>query len=369
MSVDTRDVLEDLLKHASRFSESEGLLVMSVSSDYDYPICKPVCRIEEPLAYAAHDYYFTRLQYNVDVWNLPPQILRARLRRPIDAISEMIETRVRRWGWDYILTHDGMDRIGERLKSYEETKYHPFLDAFLSSHLEQNTTPDEIPAWLEDEAERCGVSPTMTPEDGARVLPERKRNWWMTPALAGAIPSVSTEEHQRFLRSIREMERLVQRLSRRDEPVEQHDRDEPRQASQPDENKGKVKGADRATPTRLVDQTEPLLGSVPPGDVGSAKTRLQAVTDDENPYFLLDGKPIPCKSEVMVHFVAELIEANGRNVAFSSWLKRHPEFEECRSNRGMSKLPKEILPFIDHGQGKAFRLNLEALAKPPGKVW
>jgi hypothetical protein len=97
--------------------------------------------------------------------------------------------------------------------------------------------------------------------------------------------------------------------------------------------------------------------------------RLQAVTDAENPHFLLDGKLVPCESEVMIHFVAELINANGRDVAFSGWLARRPEFVGSRSDREMKRLPKQIIPFIDHGQGRHFRLNLEALAKSPGKAW
>jgi hypothetical protein len=95
--------------------------------------------------------------------------------------------------------------------------------------------------------------------------------------------------------------------------------------------------------------------------------RLKAITDTKTPYFLLDGKPLPCSSEAAVHFVAKLIDADGSRVSFSEWVQSHPDFVSEKSNRVLDSLPREIQDLIERGQGKSPRLRVELLSSHPGK--
>jgi hypothetical protein len=101
----------------------------------------------------------------------------------------------------------------------------------------------------------------------------------------------------------------------------------------------------------------------PPSPNGqpSRQTRLQAILNRKPPFLMLDGQPYP-GTEVAVHFVAELIEANGRQVSFSQWVRDHSRFEGSQSDRVLRSLPAEILRFIERGgKGRQPRLKVEAL--------
>ncbi len=74
------------------------------------------------------------------------------------------------------------------------------------------------------------------------------------------------------------------------------------------------------------------------------QTRLRAVVDTDNPYFLLDETLISCRKEAAVHFVAAPIEANGSRVSFLEWLGSHPEFEGEKSERVLSCAAKKRSP-------------------------
>jgi hypothetical protein len=74
----------------------------------------------------------------------------------------------------------------------------------------------------------------------------------------------------------------------------------------------------------------------------------------------LDGKIVPCKKEVTVHFVAALIDADGGRVAFAEWVRKHSKFEGARSDRDL-KIPKEIGQFIERGKGRGARLKVDLL--------
>jgi hypothetical protein len=76
---------------------------------------------------------------------------------------------------------------------------------------------------------------------------------------------------------------------------------------------------------------------------------------------VLDGQPYPAP-EVAVHFVAELIEANGRSVSFAGWLKQRSDFERARLDRVMVKLDPRVLELIERGgKGKPYRLLVDKL--------
>src|SRR5262249_13524993 len=78
--------------------------------------------------------------------------------------------------------------------------------------------------------------------------------------------------------------------------------------------------------------------------------RLEAVLNADPPYLLLDGKRFDCKKEVAIHFVAELIKANGASVAFSRWLKDYPQFLGARSDRDLKHLPSEVKSLMENSR-------------------
>jgi hypothetical protein len=116
-------------------------------------------------------------------------------------------------------------------------------------------------------------------------------------------------------------------------------------------------------PQGLEIQPAPEPG--PNGDRESMKVlRLQAVTDVENPYLILDGIHYPVKKAVAVHYVDALIKANGYQVPFSSWLKGQPGFEGEVCTRALESLPECIRNLIDSSKGRAPRLKVELLEIP-----
>src|SRR5262249_45179455 len=127
-------------------------------------------------------------------------------------LPEMVETRFRLWGWDYALTPEGLKEISERVQGHRESTYIPLLDAALSRaygrHLKRHIGADN----LADKARALDIKPTMTPEEGDAVIWNRHRAWYMTPALAGAIPEISPDEHARFGDTVDELEREFCRL-------------------------------------------------------------------------------------------------------------------------------------------------------------
>jgi hypothetical protein len=119
----------------------------------------------------------------------------------------------------------------------------------------------------------------------------------------------------------------------------------------PDEQLGRVNPDLPAPPTRG--------GSDP--ESRPIQTRLRAVLDPDHPHFILDGKFIPAE-KVLVAYVNELIEANGRPVSFARWIEDKPEFEGATVTRVMNELPKEIQPFVERGRkGRPSRLKMELL--------
>jgi hypothetical protein len=62
------------------------------------------------------------------------------------------------------------------------------------------------------EAERLGIKSSMTPEEGERVIWDRHRDWYMSPALAERIPSVTLEEYGKLGSAVDELDRHIARL-------------------------------------------------------------------------------------------------------------------------------------------------------------
>jgi hypothetical protein len=226
VSRDPYYILEDIVRFAKRFSGWEGQLIERLPGD-PRPL-RPVYEFEEGLAFAALGLNQSYQEYRRRVAEPGTAAIPIGLRRAIDAIPEMIDARLCRWGWDFVLTPDGMKRIRERLEAHASTKKHPLLDAALSWRRGKNVALHRKADDLAGEAERLDIKPTMTPEEGERVTWDRHREWYMSPALAGAIPNVSIEEHEWLAGVVDELESLFRLLSPEQADLDaQDDRSEP----------------------------------------------------------------------------------------------------------------------------------------------
>ncbi len=64
---------------------------------------------------------------------------------------------------------------------------------------------------LADKARRLKIQPTMTPKEGERLIWGRHRDWYMSPALADAIPNVSSAERKQLTDAFDELDRQFRR--------------------------------------------------------------------------------------------------------------------------------------------------------------
>ena len=95
-----------------------------------------------------------------------------------------------------------MQELDQRLKAHKKAKYLPLLDAARSWRSARKVRKHLGADALADEAIRLSVPPTMTPEEGERVIWERHRQWYESPALGEDTPSFSSGEHEDLSRSI-----------------------------------------------------------------------------------------------------------------------------------------------------------------------
>lgn len=98
---------------------------------------------------------------------------------------------------------------------------------------------------------------------------------------------------------------------------------------------------------------------------GRKQTRLVAYLDGKTPYLVLDGEPLPTFDELVTHYVARLIKADGEAVSYAAFLRaddRFKGFERSALSKGMNKIPIEIFKHIERpGKGKPARLKVEDL--------
>ena len=193
------------------FLKSENLLFERSPLPDSYPFLEPLAYIEKGLAIAAVGFIQFHEEYKLRLAELALPPFSIGLRRAIDAIPELIDVRLRGWGWIFVRRPDAMKHIHQRLKAHEETKRYPCLDAALSWRLGKNVTRHEGADALADEAEALGIQPTMTPEEGEKSIWVRHRAWFICPALAAEIPKLSLEEHGRLANAVDELERLFKR--------------------------------------------------------------------------------------------------------------------------------------------------------------
>ncbi len=198
--------LVDILKHARRLLGSETLLTEHPPGPY--PFLEPLFRIEEGLASNGHWLNHFYLEYKVQLSELPANPFSIGLRRAIDRLPELVGMRFQNWGWIYALNPNGLQEIHDRLEAHRARTYLPLLDAALSWRLGKNLPRHEGA----DEAEKLGIKPTMTSEEGEKVIWDQHRVWYMTPALAGKIPVVSPEQHAQLGEVVDELERQFRRL-------------------------------------------------------------------------------------------------------------------------------------------------------------
>src|SRR5262245_24018412 len=116
-------ILEDIVKYARGFLRNETQLIEPPPGPY--PFFQPLCRIAEGLASHGHSTNHYCLEYKTQISELSTHPLSRALRRVIDRLPELIETRFRNWGWAYALTPDGLHEIRDRLRVHRESTYLP----------------------------------------------------------------------------------------------------------------------------------------------------------------------------------------------------------------------------------------------------
>ncbi|APW58787.1 hypothetical protein [Paludisphaera borealis] len=203
-------ILEDILKHARHFLGSETMLVERLPGPY--PFFQPLCQIEGGLASNGHWLNHFYLEYKDRLSQLPAHPFSIGLRREIDRLPDMVGRRFQNWGWTYALTTDGLQEIRDRLKAHREATYFPLLDAAFSWRLGINVAKHDGADKLADEAEMLGIKPTMTAEEGEKVIWDRHRIWFVTPALAEKAPILSLEEHAQLVEVVDELVRQFRLL-------------------------------------------------------------------------------------------------------------------------------------------------------------
>jgi hypothetical protein len=160
---------------------------------------------------------------------MKPKPFPIQIRREIDVIGETIRKHFLRWGWKYLLMPSGQDEVTARLQAHFSTKYRDLLDAAYSWRSGSNLRNHEAADHLANEAEMLGIEPSMTPEEGERVVWDRHRDWYMSPILGPSIPFVTAEEHSALREAFEKLSsyhaRLLspEELARRSERIESDD--------------------------------------------------------------------------------------------------------------------------------------------------
>jgi hypothetical protein len=201
----------------------------------DYPYLIPVWQIERYLAFNVIGFFQSHQEYRRDVDVISPHPFSVGIRREVDAIADMLEARLRQWNWCYIVKADGPKRAEERLKNHDETTFRPVLEAARSWRGAKNVSRHGKADEFYDEAVQRGIQPTLTPEEGERVIWDRHRAWFMSPALADQIPSVSYDEHGQLGRAVDELNELFHRLISPEQLREYAEQNEQEAGATPDQ--------------------------------------------------------------------------------------------------------------------------------------
>src|SRR5262245_43833168 len=113
-------ILADLVAFARQFRTHEIRLIEPVDPLSEFPINGPVYQIEQGFSGAAYRIFLHFEEYKARVAELPHNPFPLPLRRAIEAIPRLIESRFRRWGWDLsILNRDDFARLCDRCKADE----------------------------------------------------------------------------------------------------------------------------------------------------------------------------------------------------------------------------------------------------------
>src|SRR5262249_26170002 len=130
-------------------------------------------------------------EYGLVVADLSPHPFPVRLRRALDRVVELVIERIHRWGWEFVLSPNGLVLVDEKLKLHDETKYVSFLEAAVAWRSGKDVAPHaNADAWHR-EGELRGIKPAMTPDEGEKVIWDRQRDWYMSPVLADSLVQIS----------------------------------------------------------------------------------------------------------------------------------------------------------------------------------
>jgi hypothetical protein len=203
MSRDPYYLVKAMLECAHRFSGAESILLGPGSAPYPY--FDRVSNIEDALATAGFQIWKFNEEYKRVAAEMPTPPLTFRVRRALAALCEIVEKRLKRWRWKYILVDDGLTIIRQRYEVHETKVVEALLDAARSWRQGKDAEMHAGADRLADIAVERGIVPTMSWRAGKAAYGKRHDKWWMSPALAKNIPKVTLEEHGNLGRVIDEL--------------------------------------------------------------------------------------------------------------------------------------------------------------------
>jgi hypothetical protein len=213
MSRNPRLILADLVTFARQFRWHEQRLVDRADIEDPSSIDVTVFEIEQGFAGSAFRIVRHFEEYNALAAELSCNPFSLPLRRAIETIPALIESRFRRWGWDLtILTHDGFYRHAARWKADQQAREEAVEQAAVSWRTRgKKLAPHHGADRVAFRAEQRGIKPTMKPEDGERAYHQGVNELCMKPMIGQTIPEVTLDEHDQLCSAVDELDRLARR--------------------------------------------------------------------------------------------------------------------------------------------------------------
>jgi hypothetical protein len=208
---DPRQILDDLVAYARQFLTHEERLLDPVAPGNPFPIDERVHTIEQGFSGAAYHFFRAFNEYKARVAKLPHNPFSLPLRRAIEALPGLIESRFLRWGWDLsFLAPKGFARLCKRCQADKEARERAVDEAAVSWRtLGKDLATHHGADRAAFAAERRGVKPTMPPEQGERTYDQRVKDLWMKPMIGKTVPEVTLDEHDKLCRAVNELARLA----------------------------------------------------------------------------------------------------------------------------------------------------------------
>ncbi len=116
-------VLSDFVSWACKFRMHETRIV---EPGFEFPLHGPVCEIEQGLAGASHHLWQLFDEYNAGIAELTPNPFSLPLRRAVEPVLVLIESRLRSWEWNLSFLRtclfDGIEAPAPRSRKHATTR-------------------------------------------------------------------------------------------------------------------------------------------------------------------------------------------------------------------------------------------------------